>query len=110
MRPKPAASSEAAGFFVRAAKEDETTMGSLFSAPSAPPPPPLPPEPEPQPAPPPPAAPEAAAPPTADPAERARREADIRRRRGRAAFIATSPRGILAEDRRTPTRKTLLGE
>ncbi len=109
MRPRPAASSEAAGFFVRAAKEDETTMGSLFSAPSAPPPPPLPPEPEPQPAPPP-AAPEAAAPPAADPAERARSEADIRRRRGRAAFIATSPRGILAEDRRTPTRKTLLGE
>ena len=83
-------------------------MGSLFSAPSAPPPPPLPPEPEPEPAPPPPP-PEPAAPPAADPAEQARREADIRRR-GRAALISTSPRGILAENRRTPVRKTLLGE
>jgi hypothetical protein len=83
-------------------------MGSLFSAPSAPPPPPLPPEP---PAPPPPPAPEPEpAPPAPDSAEQARHEAEVRRRRGRAAFIATSPRGILAEDRRAPTRKTLLGE
>jgi hypothetical protein len=65
--------------------------------------------PEPAPAPPPPA-PEPAEPPAADPAEQARRDADIRRRRGRAAFIATGPRGILAENRRAPVRKTLLGE
>ena len=84
-------------------------MGRIFSAPSAPPPPPLPPEPEPAPPPPPPPEP-APAPAVDEAADRARRESDIRRRRGRAAFIATSPRGILAEDRRTPVRKTLLGE
>lgn len=95
---------------MRAAKEDEPKMGRIFRAPSAPPPPPLPPpepDPEPAPTPPPPAEPTASA---VEPAEKARREADARRRRGRAALIATSPRGILAEARRTPVRKTLLGE
>lgn len=68
-------------------------MGSLFSAPKAPPPPPLPTEAD------------------GDEDERKRRlEALDRKRRGRAGLIATSPRGLLSNAGGQSTGKTLLGE
>lgn len=69
-------------------------MGGLFGS-APPPPPPLPPQ------------------PTDDAAAKERQEridALLRRRRGREATIATSPRGLLAAADWMPRRKSLLGE
>ncbi len=69
-------------------------MGSLFSAPKAPPPPPpLPTEAD------------------GDEDERkSRLEILDRKRRGRAGLIATSPRGLMSDTRYPSAGKTLLGE
>jgi len=69
-------------------------MGSLFSAPKAPPPPPpLPTEAD------------------GDEDERKRRlEVLERKRRGRTGLIATTPRGLLSDTGHPTSGKTLLGE
>jgi hypothetical protein len=70
-------------------------MGGLFgSAPTPPPPPPLP----------------APVDDTAEKERQERIESLIRRRRGREATIATSPRGLLDVTGWLPRRKSLLGE
>lgn len=68
-------------------------MGGLFGSASTPSPPP--PEPVDD---------------TAAKERQERIEALVRRRRGREATVATSPRGLLAAADWTPKRKSLLGE
>ena len=82
-------------------------MGSMFKGPKIPPPPPAPPPPPP-PAPPP--APEAAPEARPEPPGSKAADAELRRRRGRAAHVLTAGDGVPGAAGAPTAAKTLLGQ